>query len=117
MKTAREILSNLDNFYGSECTYKYGNSRYTEGIKYLAEHCHCYWLLDIVNSIQCLSKVRKEYFQCYTLKITKNHRAILTVTDGNNKKLYTQGIPYTDFPLDEITFWRVYRTIMLRTEY
>jgi hypothetical protein len=116
MKNKQEILHSLTHFYGSETFTKFGNSILTEGVRYLTDSADCFWLLDIINSIQTLPRVKAEYFQTFKLTV-KNNKAKVLVTDGNDKILYTQNIEYTDFPLDEITLWRVHGTIMLPSEY
>jgi len=37
--------------------------------------------------------------------------------DGNGNELLRQAIPYTDFPLDEITLYLTERTLLLPGEY
>ena len=51
------------------------------------------------------------------------HPAVFTVEDGNDKVVYRQAIPYTDFDFsggDVFTLWAVMgeaRTVMLPSEY
>ena len=52
----------------------------------------------------------KEEFQLYTLTV-KDNKAILTGDDGNNKIFAKQEFEYTDFPLDNIKFYCVLRSI------
>ena len=99
----------------------------TEGAQYLAEKGQCYWLMDAIASHQINSKVSSEPFQAWTLKVGLERRptpaekrriekgvpadlsrpnfAVLTCTDGNEKLLARQEIPYTDFPLPSITLY------------
>lgn len=78
--------------------------RYTEGVKYMAELCSAYWLIDAIASHQPNPKVRNEDFQVWTLHV-HNRKARLVCEDGNGHKIAVQIIPFTDFPLPEITIW------------
>lgn len=115
--TRAEIEGSLGQFYGSETFLRYGNSITTEGVKFIADSCEAYWLLDIINSIQHLPKIRQEAFQVFKLIVHPDKSAVLDVTDGNKHIIYRQVIEYTDFPLEEITLWRVNGTVMLVSEY
>lgn len=114
----KDIEHELNFFVGCEIEdmVKYGVSILTTGAQYVAKECCAYWLLDIINSVQLIKKVKAEYFQVYDLEV-KDNTAKVIVTDGNNNVLYKQNIPYTDFPLDKVTLWRVNGTIMLPGEY
>lgn len=115
--SADEIEATLLHFTGSETFLRYGNSIITEGVKFLATSAGAYWLLDVINSIQYLQNVKQEYFQVFDLKVLKNTTGIVEVSDGNKKIIYRQVIPFTDFPLESITLWRVDGTILLPSEY
>lgn len=43
-----DLKNSLDQFYGTEHYYKVGLTPIvaTEGVKYFADTCECYWLLD-----------------------------------------------------------------------
>ena len=116
MKTQQEILSTLPQFTGTESYSRFGPSLLTDGVAWLINATECFWLIDIINSVQILVKVRAEYFQTFELQV-KNNKAKVIVTDGNNNILYKQSISYTDFPLDNITLWRVDGVIILKSEY
>ncbi|CAA9302355.1 hypothetical protein AVDCRST_MAG94-444 [uncultured Leptolyngbya sp.] len=57
---AAEIQAALSRFHGCETFYRYWTGRliYTEGVKYLADTAHCYWLIDAIASHQ--PKCRKD---------------------------------------------------------
>ena len=77
---------------------------YTDGAQYLAEHAGAYWLLDNIAIAQAHVKaVKAEEFQVWTLKVNPDSTALLTCDDGNNRIVYKQSIPFTDFPLPEIS--------------
>lgn len=91
----------------------------TDGAKYLAEHAQAYWLMDAIASY-LPALVNQEHFVEATLAV-KNSSAVLLLTDGNHKELATQQIPFTDFPLREVTLFAcwadVYWVLMLTREY
>ena len=106
-----EIESELSHFTGTE---SYTNLRYpwlrkrfllTDGAKHLAEKASAYWLMDAIASHQISKKVTGEVFQVLTLNVNEKHEAVLACTDGNEKQLASQGIPYTNFPLKAITLY------------
>lgn len=99
------------HFTGTE---SYTNLRYpwlrkrfllTDGTKHLAEKAKAYWLMDAIASHQTSALVSTEVFQVWTLMVNEKHEAVLACTDGNNKDLARQPIPYTDFPLQSITLY------------
>lgn len=115
-----EIERTLAHFSGSE-PIRYGNIIITDGVKYLAESCGAFWLIDIVASIQCLRHVRAEDFLSIKL-IRTGSMANFIATDGGKygneeKTVYRQFIQYTDFPLKEVKLFFRDRTLMLLSEY
>jgi hypothetical protein len=111
----------LRQFTGSETWYRHGLVRsvlYTEGAKYLAEKGGAYWLLDEIALAQkTCPALAAEAFQLWKLRVKPNGTAMLTCEDGNGKRLLREQIAYTDFPLDEITFYVTGNVILLPTEY
>jgi hypothetical protein len=99
----------LRQFTGTEHWYRHGlfrNVTYTDGAKYVAEHGGAYWLLDIIAIAQRFEKkVAGEGFQSWRLTVDDDACGLVVATDGNGHELFSQAIPYTDFPLPEITFY------------
>ena len=91
--------------------------RYTDGVKYLAQEAHCYWLLDHIFIHQHLEEIRKNHFQVWKLKVAKGDASTITVEDGNSNLIKSFKLEYTDFPLDEIDLWFIEGTLILPTEY
>ncbi len=91
----------------------------TDGAKYLAEHAQAYWLMDAIASY-LPALVNREHFVAASLAV-KNSSAVLLLTDGNYRELAIQRIPFTDFPMREITLFACwgdgYWVLMLTTEY
>ncbi len=119
----------LPHFTGTE---NYTNLRYpwlrsrfllTDGAKYLAETAQAFWLMDAIASHQTNRKVAAEPFQIWKLSVNPQKQATLMCTDGNETVLVRQEIPYSDFPLAEITLYveqsetLAGRVVMLPSEY
>lgn len=115
----KEIESNINYFTGTDKWHQiYPNILITDGIKFVFDTAQSYWLGEIVFSIQSLSKVKAEYFQFYNLEVDlEKSMGKLTVTDGNEKEIYTQTLPYTDFPLAKFRFYFTDGVILLPSEY
>jgi hypothetical protein len=118
MKTVKEIKDNLPCFTGTEHYYSYYfGIKFTDGVKYLAEACEAFWLIDIVASYQTDPKIKNEGFQVYKLKVNEDKSAVVEISDGNDNILATQEIEFTDFPLDEISLWCIDKICILPSEY
>jgi len=126
---AAQLESELAGFIGTE---SYTNLRYpwlrkrfllTDGAKYLAEKAKAFWLMDAIASHQTNKAVAAEEFQFWKLAMGEKREAVLTCTDGNDKELVRQEIPYTDFPLNTITLYAALDegldglVVMLTSEY
>ena len=107
-KTVAELETELSGFYGTEKWHRHSilfkRLSHTDGMKYLADRVGCFWLLDIVGSV--LERVMKKGEGFSTWKIiSADSKAVVTADDGNGNILYTQKIPYTDFPEGEFKFF------------
>ena len=112
--------ADLRQFTGTEDWYRHSLVRkvlYTDGVQYVAEHGGAYWLIDEIAFAQCDQKIAAEGFQLWKLSVNSDHTAILTCTGGNNHLVHRKRITFTDFPLDEITFYVTDNVILLPSEY
>ena len=119
--------STLENFTGSATFTRHMGVVLTEGALYVAKNGgtgnnSAFWLMDVIASLRFVKKAACEAFQ--VCKLTKKGTgAVFTVEDGNDKVVYRQAIPYTDFDFsggDVFTLWAVMgeaRTVMLPSEY
>jgi hypothetical protein len=111
----------LRQFTGSENWYRHGINRavlFTDGAKYVADQGGAYWLLDIIAIAQQHDKsVSAEEFQVWKLLVRADRSATVLCDDGNGNVVYTQEIPFTDFPLDEVNFYFANNVIHLPSEY
>jgi len=135
MENKNEIkrLPDLSGFYGTE-GYHYlnflKNLKFTDGWAYLAENASCYWLADIVASVQHMPKIRNNKDFIVWRIVVKDSKAIVDAhfdsegqdDDGNNifskeKLLYKQKLNYTDFPEGTFEFYQNGDVVMLKGEY
>ena len=120
MEKPNVINESLSQFHGSDTIYKYSiGSKYfhhTEGVLFLADSCHCFWLLDCVLSYQGSSYLEGEDFQVWKFQRFED-KWLLSCSDGDGSLLVDQDISFSDFPLNEITLWCVGGTLLLPSEY
>tara|TARA_R110002020_G_scaffold80310_2_gene200475 strand:+ start:652 stop:957 length:306 start_codon:yes stop_codon:yes gene_type:complete len=98
-------------------------TRYTEGVKNLAEAAHCYWLVTdaavISKSLMPKSSFLVIYFKRFSKKMQEclHKEAQITYADGNGTILFQQDYELTDLPLDELRLFFVGDMLMLPNEY
>ncbi len=112
--------ADLDQFTGSEHWYRhplYPSITYTDGAHHVAEAGGAFWLLDVIVSHQHDARVRRHEFQVWTLKVAADRTGTVTCEDGDGAVITTQSIPFTDFPLQEVTLWLQNAVIFLPSEY
>src|SRR5258707_8299954 len=121
MKKLALTTTDLAQFTGTEQWYRHalnGAVHYTDGAKHVADRAGAYWLLDEIALIQLYDKrIGVERFQVWKLNVNTGMTADLTCEDGNDNVVYIKKIPFTDFPLEGITFWFTDNTILLPSEY
>ena len=120
-----EIKEGLQHFHGSEMFFQMPliRTRFTNGIKYLADVANCFWLVTD-TSVIAKNLMNKSYFITIDFKrLTKDEQeefgceAFITYGDGNDNILEKHRYNVTDFPLDEIRLFFVDNTLMLPSEY
>lgn len=110
------IKFNLSMFNGTENYHQYLNVHLTDGVKYLAEACEAYWLLDVICSYQ--PNLKDAGFQVWILKLDEGEdSALVTCEDGNGHALVQQFIEFTDFPLPSVKVYLIDGIILLPSEY
>ncbi len=87
----------------------------TDGTKALAEMFECFWFLDVVASYQPV--LREHEFQVWQLTVNADQSAYVECTDGNDKVLQQQRIPFTDFKPRKATVWVEGDVILLPSEH
>ncbi|MEM7485473.1 MAG: DUF6876 family protein [Bacteroidota bacterium] len=122
---AIEIKKGLQHFHGSELFYQIPllRTRYSNGIKYLANAADCYWLVTdvsvIAKSLMDKSRFITVDFKKSTPEETegKDYSASITYGDGNGNIFETHRYHSTDFPLDALRLFFVDNTLLLPSEY
>ena len=122
---AIEIKQGLQHFHGSELLYRIPlkRTRYTNGVKYLANIADCYWLVTdvsvIAKSLMSRSRFITVDFKKYTAEEAEinGYSATITYSDGNGNTFETHKYHSTDFPLDELRLFFVDNTLLLPSEY
>ena len=110
MKTQDEIkklgldILTLAQFTGTGAYFRISRTHLlTDGTKYLAEKGECFWMMDAVASH--LSEIGTEdWFVLIRVQVSEG-RAEMIYEDGNGNEHARQAIPYTDFPMSEITLY------------
>ena len=110
----------LAQFTGTSAYYRISRRHLlTEGTKYLAEKGACFWMMDAVASHLCEIGT-EDWFVLIRVQVSEG-RAEMIYEDGNGLEHARQAIPYTDFPLSEITLYACWDqehwVIMLPSEY
>lgn len=122
METTKR-MPDLSGFIGTD-GYTYlnflKNLKFTDGWVYLANDVSCFWLADIVASVQHKPKIRANSdFILWSIKVKDNTAVVTAKTDSGKDgvKLYTQKIPYTDFPEGTFEWYQVGDVVLLKGEY
>jgi hypothetical protein len=107
-------------FTGTSCYYKHWlGFKFTDGVKYVAETCKAFWLLDVIASWQPEVKARHGVQDFQTWKLSKKGEGwIVRCEDGNNNYLCSQEIPLSDFPdEDGVEIWLINGVMIVPSEY
>lgn len=106
------IQAELDQFTGTMQWHKI-NPHYpvlaTDGIKYMADKCGAWWLLDEVwLQLHAQKAFQKDHM--WVVEFTcRDNRGMIKIHNGQEGKarINLKDIPihFTDFPLDSIKFW------------
>jgi hypothetical protein len=116
---AHELESALKQFTGTETYHDHwtGAFRYTDGVAFLAENAGANWLLDHIAAWQ--KRARRDpklrEFQAWSLTVT-DKRAVISCLRDTDDEAFREEIPFTDFPLAEVTLYLVNRVLYLPSE-
>ena len=120
-----EIKEGLQHFNGSEMFYQIPliRTRFTNGLKYLANVAECFWLITDVSVI-AKSLLNRSHFITIDFKRLSEeeqdytgYEAEIIYSDGNGNIFEIHRYNFTDFPLDELRLYFVDNTLMLTSEY
>ena len=116
-----DLLNELDNFTGTACYYKstFGKLRLTEGMNYLRNEANCFWLIDIIESVQHLKRIQiNKDFVIWKIEVKDKAFKVTAWADTPYKSemLYSQEGEYTNFPLEELEFYQEGDVLLLKSE-
>lgn len=127
--TGQITIGALRSFTGTCNYYRWmGGLILTDGAHYLARNGAA-WILDILASVRGIQAVQAEYSEFWSLTVDVSaSRGTIVCTDGGKGEneepveLYRQDIPFTDFPLPELTLYVVAdpslgKVVLLPSEY
>ena len=111
----------IDSFTANDIRYRHPSVRWvllTEGAKHVAQAGEAIWLLNAIAFAQGdLPAVAAEPFQNWCLKVAADRSAVLTCAHYMDRMVLSLPIPFTEFPLTEITLWLIDNVILLPSEY
>lgn len=108
-----ELEQTLDTFIGTSAYHRLNkrlcpNFVCTDGVLHLMEKVSCFWLGDVMMSVQSLEEVEAIDPQFWQLDVDlEEGDAKVICHDGQSPKktVYTQSIPITDFPYAQLKIW------------
>lgn len=120
-----ELKKGLQHFNGSLRLFKMPllKTRFTEGIKYLAQAGNCFWLVTDTSVIAKSLMDKSRFITIDFRKFSEEEKAVtgygakIDYSDGNGNIFETHKYHVTDFPLEEIRLFFVDNTLMLPSEY
>jgi len=105
---------------GTQGYHKYSPFKHfpviTDGVIALAEAAGCYWLLDIIGSYQTANRL-DPHFQVWKLVVDQDSNTGIASGYNDTDLAVSQEIPFTDFPLDELTLYLMDGVILIPAEY
>ena len=118
----KQLLDDLKRFSGTENYYKssFGRLLLTDGIQFLRESANCFWLIDIVESVQHLEKIKQNNsFIVWKIEVNDDRRFKVSAwidTPYKSEMLYEQKGDLTDFPLSDFEFYQQGNVLLLKNE-
>jgi hypothetical protein len=120
-----KIKAELQHFCGTKMFFKIPliGTRFTDGLKYLANEAGCFWLITDASVIAKSLSNRSHFITIDFKRLSEKEQfekqceAIINYSDGNDKIFETHRYNVTDFPLDELRLFFADNTLMLPSEY
>jgi len=112
--------ASLAQFTGTEKYYQISRRHLlTDGACYLGERAQCWWIMDAIASH--VDEIGTGDWFILVKVLVQGGAAVMVYEDGNGNEHARQMIPYTDFPLPEISLYVCWDgdhwVIMLPSEY
>jgi hypothetical protein len=115
-KQADLTLKALDHHIGTEHYYNVFGVNVTDSVKYVMNNGYSWFVTDAIAALKFKPKLRREPFLTVQLQLTEDHKADMTIIDGNENKLYTQHYEFTDAKRD-LTLYFIDNVLLLNSEY
>ena len=120
-----KIKAELQHSCGSETYYKIPliGTRFTEGVKYLADKTECFWLITDASVIAKSLSNRSHFITIDFKRLSEKEQfekqceALINYSDGNGNRYETHRYKVTDFPLDELRLYFIDDILILPSEY
>lgn len=113
-------LNELKGFIGTEKYYNFFGINITDGVKYIVNNGYGWFVTDTVYTILKNKKIKKylQYndFLSIMLNLSKDNTANITITDGNDHRLFYRHYDYTDAKV-EIELFYFDGVLMLASEF
>lgn len=116
-----DFPNELSQFTGTEQYYSnplYRWLKYTDGVKFFCQNAGggAYWFLDIVGT-ELRSLAHHNTFLVIDLVVDAKEKCEIRVTNGDDEKLWSKKIGYTDCPAGSYKFFLYSDVMMLASEY
>ena len=120
-----KIKAELQHFIGSETVYKIPliGTRFSDGIKYLAETAECFWLVTDASVIAKSLSHKSRFITIDFKRLSEKEReekqceALINYSDGNGNIFESHRYLVTDFLLDELRLYFIDDILILPSEY
>lgn len=116
-----EFTNNLDQFIGSMNFYPVAFSHviFTDGIRYFAETCECFWLLDLI--VYNLERLHRQLGALFIdIEVNKRHTVHITVREDKDMPIVfekKQRDICKVIPVGTYRFYLMNNTLLLPSEY
>ncbi|MDX2241609.1 MAG: hypothetical protein NW224_13070 [Leptolyngbyaceae cyanobacterium bins.302] len=118
---SEDLQALLQQFRGSAKHYPHWQKHfaYSEGVKFLADQAHCYWLLDTIADLQCrISRAKLESIQIWHLEQhSEGHVVLKCLEDEGTPPAIVHEVEHRDFPMERFKLYLMNRVLFLPSEY
>lgn len=123
--THNQLLNDLQQFYGTEAWYRispFTNVVITDGVKFFAEKCNCFWLFQDFIGLEGYKahKAEPDRFTVVNVVVTKSHSVQISFThDTGEKPYWTSHVKdvLKLIPIGEYRFYLIDNVVLLPSEY
>jgi hypothetical protein len=114
------LRGQLSRFRRSEEFHAHSSNAlvYTPGVKFLAEHCRLFWLIDVINAWQwrALRDPDLAIFQLWELRSIGTRRALFCMRDSENVFFALPVAKHHRSELESVSLYVEFGVLMLPSE-